>query len=93
MAFNVCIKEGRLEFDKGVDRMKVRKTLRQISLVMLILAVVFVFCALSNPALGRTIYVGDLVFGAKQWRFCYKVYAIVMVGLFVTSFFVKEKSK
>lgn len=70
--------------------MKTRRTFRLISLVMLIVAAVFVFCALSNPTLGKTIYIGSFVFGAEQWRFCYKVYAIVMVGLFVTSFFVKE---
>ena len=46
--------------------MKTRKLLRRISLVMLVIAVVFVFCALSNPALGRTIYIGSFAFGAKQ---------------------------
>lgn len=71
--------------------MKTRRTLRWISLAMLIVAVVFVFCALSNPALGKTIYIGSFVFGAAQWRFCYQVYAIVMVGLLVTSFFVKDR--
>lgn len=72
--------------------MNARKTFRLLSLVMLIVAVVFVSCALSNPALGNTIYIGRFVFGAEQWRFCYKVYVIVMVGLFVTSFFVKEQT-
>lgn len=73
--------------------MKARRTLRLISLVMLIAAAVFVFCALSNPALGSTVYIGSFVFGAEQWRFCYKVYAVVMAGLFAASFFVKGKSK
>ena len=72
--------------------MRTRKTLRLISLVMFIVAVIFVFCALSAPTLGKTIYIGDFVFGAEQWRFCYKIYAFVMVTLFVTSFFIKEKS-
>ena len=72
--------------------MKLRKTLRRISLIMLAAAVIFVFCALSAPTLGRTIRIGSFVFGAEQWRFCYKVYAIVMVGLFVASFFVKKSS-
>ena len=66
--------------------MKARRILRLISLVMLI-----VFCALSAPTLGKTIYIGNFVFGAEQWRFCYKVYAIVMVALFGISFFVKDK--
>ena len=60
---------------------------------MLVVAVVFVFCALACPTLGRTIYIGNFEFGAEQWRFCYKVYAIVMVMLFGSSFFVKEKKQ
>lgn len=71
--------------------MKTKTKLRLISLIMLIVAIIFVFCALSAPTLGKTIYIGDFVFGAEQWRFCYKVYAVVMVALFGASFFVKEK--
>ena len=71
--------------------MKTRTKLRLISLAMFVVAVVFVFCALACPTLGRTIYIGDFKFGAEQWRFCYKVYAVVMVALFGISFFVKEK--
>ena len=71
--------------------MKTRTKLRLISLTMFVVAVIFVFCALSCPTLGRTIYIGDFKFGAEQWRFCYKVYAVVMVALFGISFFVKEK--
>ena len=71
--------------------MKTKTKLRLISLIMLIVAIIFVFCALSAPTLGKTIYIGDFVFGAEQWRFCYKVYAVVMVALFGESFFVKEK--
>ena len=71
--------------------MSTRKKLRLISLAMFVAAVVFVFCALSNPALGRTIYIGSFAFGAKQWRVCYAIYAVVMVVLFVASFFVKKE--
>lgn len=71
--------------------MKTRTKLRLISLAMFVVAVIFVFCALACPTLGRTIYIGDFKFGAEQWRFCYKVYAVVMVALFGISFFVKEK--
>ena len=71
--------------------MKTRTKLRLISLTMFVVAVIFVFCALVCPTLGRTIYIGDFNFGAEQWRFCYKVYAVVMVALFGISFFVKEK--
>ena len=68
-----------------------KKTLRIISLIMLIIAVVFVVIALSVPTLGRTIYIGGYVFGVKQWRVCYAIYVIVMASLFIASFFVKEK--
>lgn len=70
--------------------MKARKTLRLISLVMLIAAVIFVFCALSAPNLGQTIYIGNFEFGAEQWRVCYAIYTIVMVALFIASFFLKK---
>ena len=71
--------------------MKIRKLLRRISLAMLLIAVVFVFCALSNPALGRTIYIGSFAFGAEQWRVCYAIYTVLMVGAFLVSFFVKDQ--
>ena len=71
--------------------MKMQPLLRRISFVMLVVAVVFVFCALSNPALGRTIYIGSFAFGAEQWRVCYAIYLLVMAGLFLTSFFVKNQ--
>ena len=71
--------------------MKARRTLRLISLVMLIVAVVFVFCALSNPALGKVFYIGSIKIGADIKRAFYAVYAIVMVALFGVSFFVKDK--
>ena len=71
--------------------MKARRTLRLISLVMLIVAVVFIFCALSNPALGKVFYIGSIKIGADIKRAFYTVYAIVMVALFGISFFVKDK--
>ena len=70
--------------------MKARRTLRLISLIMLIVAVVFVFCALSNPALGKVFYIGSIKIGADIKRAFYAVYAIVMVALFGISFFVKD---
>lgn len=73
--------------------MKKHRLLRWISLLMFVVAVVFVFCALSNPTLGHTIYIGDFAFGAEQWRLCYAIYAIVMAGLFIASFFVDRKER
>lgn len=63
--------------------------LRWISGIMFATAVVFVLIAVSNPTLGRAIYIGEYRFGAEQWRVCYAIYAIVMVVLFTASFFVK----
>ena len=68
-----------------------KKKLRLISLAMLVIAVVFVLCALSAPNLGRTIYIGSYRFGAEQWRVCYAAYSVVMVALFAASFFVKKR--
>ena len=73
--------------------MNTKRILRLTSLIMLIVAVVFVGCALACPTLGTTIYIGEFRFGAEQWRFCYKVYAVVMAALFATSFFVKKNTK
>lgn len=68
-----------------------KKTLRLISLIMFIVAVIFIVCAMSNPALGKTVYIGSFAFGAETWRVCYIIYSIVMIGLFISSFFVKNK--
>ena len=73
--------------------MKIKIKLRLISGIMLVVAIVFVFCALACPTLGKTIYIGDYAFGAEQWRFCYKIYAIVMAALFGASFVIKEKQR
>ena len=70
--------------------MSKKTILRIVSLIMLLAAVIFVFCALACPTLGQTIYIGDLAFGAEQWRICYLIYFLVMVALFTASFFVKS---
>ena len=71
--------------------MKTKTILRLISLVMFIVAVVFVFIALSCPTCGSVFYIGPLRIGADVWRAFYAVYALVMVLLFVLSFFVRKK--
>lgn len=73
------------------DGMKIKRILRLVGLVMLIVAVVFVFCALSNPTLGSVFYIGSIKIGADIKRAFYAVYAIVMTALFAASFFVKNK--
>lgn len=67
-----------------------KKTLRVVSLLMLLVAVIFVFIAINNPQLGRVAYIGPFRLGAEQWRVCYAAYVVVMIGLFAASFFVKD---
>lgn len=67
-----------------------KKQLRIISLIMLLIAIIFVYCALACPTLGHTVYIGSHAFGAQEWRVCYAIYAAVMVFLFIASFFVKK---
>ena len=62
--------------------------LRIVSLGMFAVAIIFIACALANPALGRTFYIGEIAIGAEVWRVFYAIYAIVMAILFVLSFFV-----
>ena len=70
--------------------MSTRNKLRIASLIMFIIAVIFVFIAVSVPTLGRVIYIGGYKFGADQWRVCYKAYVVIMIALFAASFFVKK---
>ena len=63
-----------------------KKKLRIISFVMLVIAVLFVIIALLS--MGSTI---TLPFTVKQLHLFYKTYLVVMVLLFVASFFVKGK--
>ena len=68
--------------------MKKGMVLRITSLVMFLVAIIFIACALANPALGSTFYIGEIAIGAEVWRVFYAIYAIVMGILFVMSFFV-----
>ena len=70
-----------------------KKKLRIASLIMLVIAVIFVFCALACPTLGRVFYIGNFRFGAEQARICYAVYTAIMVLLFIAAFFVKGNQK
>ena len=71
--------------------MQTKTILRLISLVMFVVAVIFVVCALSCPTCGSVFYIGSIRIGADVWRAFYAVYALVMVLLFVLSFFVRKK--
>lgn len=71
--------------------MQTKTVLRVVSLVMFVIAVIFVACALSCPTCGSTFYIGSLRIGSDVWRAFYAIYAVVTVFLFVLSFFVKKK--
>ena len=58
---------------------------------MLIAAVIFVLCALSNPGMGKVFYIGGIKIGADIKRAFYAVYVIIMIALFGISFFVQGK--
>jgi len=68
-----------------------KKKLRIASLVMLVIAIIFVFCAISCPTCGRCFYIGDFYVSAQVYLTLYKIYLIIMVALFAASFFVKDK--
>lgn len=71
--------------------------LRIVSGVMFIVAVVYLTFAMTHPEFGSVFYIGSWAIGPEIWRTFYVFYALVMIGLFVASFFVgknkKEKGK
>lgn len=73
--------------------MNARRILRLISLLMLVVAVVFVGIAMSCPTCGSVFYIGSIRIGADVWRAFYAFYAIVMVLLFLISFFIPKKKR
>ena len=69
-----------------------RKTkLRLASLILLLIALVFLFCAVSCSTLGRVFYLGPFRIAAEQRRVFYRLYAAVIIGLFLLSFLVRER--
>ena len=70
--------------------MSKRGKLRLISLLMFLIAVIFVICAMCCPTCGRVFYIGPFRIGSNVWRKFYAAYVIVMCSLFLASFFVKS---
>ena len=68
--------------------MNLRKNLRVASLIMLIVAFLFVGFALQHPEMGWVDIIGVPISLEATWLF-YKAYVIVLAGLFIVSFFVK----
>ncbi len=71
--------------------MKTKIVLRVVSVVMLLIAIVFVIMAVSCPTMGRVVYIGSFRFGGEQLEICYATYLIIMFGLFLASFFIKKR--
>ena len=71
--------------------MKRKTKLRLAGLIMLMAAVVFLFRAVSCPTLGRVFYLGPFRIAAEHRQVFYRLYAAVTIGLFLLSFFVRER--
>ena len=81
----------KLEFDEEGNYMKLKNILRLSSLIMLVIAIVFLSYALTHPESGTVFYIGGLAIGSAIWRAFYLVYTGIMVALFAVSFFVKYR--
>lgn len=66
--------------------MSSKKTLRFISLGMLIVAVIFLAVAFTHPEMGSVFYIGKFEVNSAHWRVAYILYIMVMVAYFVMSF-------
>ena len=66
--------------------MSSKKTLRVISLGMLVVAVIFLAIVLTHPEMGNTFYIGKFEVNSSHWEVFYILYAIIMVAFFVMSF-------
>ena len=64
--------------------------LRIIAACMLVIAIVFVLAAFSNPGLGSVWFIGKIKITAHIERIFYSVYALITLSLFAASFFVKD---
>ncbi len=66
--------------------MSSKKILRGISLVMFVIAAIYVGIAITHPEMGNSFYIGKFQVHAGHWLIAYLMYIIVMVALFVMSF-------
>ena len=69
------------------------KLFRCFSGLMLVGAMAFLSYALTHPECGSVFYVFGVPIGSEIWRVFYVVYALVMIGLFIVSFFIRKKDK
>ena len=68
-------------------------SLRIISLIMLIVAILFLTHALMHPEAGSTFCLLGIPIGVAVWQIFYVVYVAVMTVLFVISFFCKKETR
>ena len=69
-----------------------RKTkLRLASLVLLIVALVFLFRTISCPTLGHVFHLGPFRIAAEQRQVFCRLYAAVTAGLFLLSFLPQKR--
>lgn len=71
--------------------MKRKTKLRLAGLILLAVGVIFLFCAISCPTLGHVFHLGPFRIAAEQRRVFYRLYAAVIIGLFLLSFLVRER--
>ena len=68
-----------------------KSKLRLASLLLLLAALIFLFCAVSCPTLGHVFYLGSFRIAAEQRRAFYRLYAAVTAGLFLLSFLPQKR--
>lgn len=66
--------------------------LRAISAVMFVIAIVYLGFVFTHPEFGSVFHIGKFEIGPTIWKIFYALYATIMVGLFVGSFWIKTKA-
>ena len=67
-----------------------KKKLRIISVIMFIIAILFLIYALMHPEGGSVFYIWGQPIGSHEWRSFYGLYLMIMIGLFIISCFCQE---
>ena len=75
---------GRVPFFRGIQ-------FKYAVTYLLLIALVFLFCAVSCPTLGHVFHLGPFRIAAEQRQVFYRLYAAVTAGLFLLSFFIRER--
>ena len=68
-----------------------KAVLRLISLVMFVVAVIFVIIAMSNPTLGHVFYIGSFRVDGDVLHIFYNIYLVIMILVFLLSFIGKKE--